>query len=535
MKISCRPNASRVSSCILYLTTLLAGNALATELSETIDFNRNIASILHENCSGCHRNGQSGPFELIEYSDVKRHAETIRVAIEERYMPPWKPVDVGIQFSNHRGLSQQQIDLIVNWIDQGCIEGSQEFAPQPPQYPGGWMLGQPDMVVRMQEPFTVPADGPDIYRSFVMPISLTEDKWIKAIELRPQARGVVHHVLYFMADSKSVRSRRHRDGLPGFPGMNFLRSSEFLQQGPEALTRGLGAYVPGAVPNLLPGDLARLLPAGHDIILQTHFHPSGRVEVEQSELAIYFTNKPPSHTLIPLQVPPLFGLGAGIDIPPGDDNFTITDTVELPVDVKAVEIGGHAHYICTKMNLQATLPSGESLTLLRIDEWDLDWQDQYLFATPMELPKGTRLTVEISYDNSDKNPENPFSPPQRISWGQQSTDEMGSVVLLLTAKDETDAPTLSHFVAGQNRQALQKRIRSQSGLMAAFGNGAVQRGRLLTVFDHNSDGVLDASEIPERMRDRFLDLFDENEDGTLDAVELEKGFEMIRQFVEDRG
>ncbi len=497
-----------------------------------VNFSEHIASIIFDNCSSCHHEGQAGPFALMSYADAQRHAETIRAVVTERYMPPWKPNDTGIAFANHRQLSQEQIDLITQWVENGCPQGDPNKCPTPPMFVDGWSLGTPDLVVKMVQPFRVPASGPDIYRSFVLPLNLPDDKWVKALELRPTARGAVHHALFFIADSKQIRNRKERDGQTGLKGMNFLRGSEFLEQAPDRLSRGLGGFVPGAGPSPLPGDLARFLPKGTDIIMQTHFHPSGKPEVEQAELALYFSNQVPSHMIVPLQMPPLFGIGAGIDVPAGEANFTISDTLTLPIDVRGVEIGGHADYICREMLMVAKLRNGKQMELLRIDDWDLDWQDQYQFSVPVDLPKETEISATIVYDNSSDNPENPFSPPQRISWGRESNDEMGSITLQVIAADEADRPQLERLVTQRTRESIQKRVQNQSAGLSALGGGAIGRGGLLKILDRNADGKLQSQEIPERFRDRLLDFLDENSDDVLDEGELAKGRKSLDRILD---
>lgn len=511
-----------------------ASHSQANDGDASITFAKQIAPIIFEHCSNCHHAGQAGPFELMNYQDVARHAETIRVAVTDNYMPPWKPVPTGIEFANHRQLNDRDKKTLIQWIDSGCPEGSATDLPPSPKFPDGWRLGKPDLVVKMEKPFTVPASGKDLYRSFVLPVNLPEDRWIKAIELRPSARNVVHHALFFIADSNSVRGRNDRDGQPGFRGMNFMRGTEFLSNGPERLNRGLGGYVPGAVPNMLPGDLARFLPKGCDIIMQTHFHPSGKEEVEQAELALYFTDQKPNHMLVPVQLPPLFGVGAGIDVPAGEPNYQVRDSLTLPVDVQAIEVGGHAHYICKSLRLDATLPDGKQMTLLQIDDWDLDWQDQYLFKHPIDLPKGTKLNSLITYDNSKDNPENPNSPPKRISWGRESNDEMGSVTLLLTAKNESQRDELERLVNNRNRQAIQARVKLQTSSLSSLGGGRLEQVGLLKFLDRNSDGKLQANEIPERFRERLLEFLDANGDDVLEESEIREGRSAMQKIMEDR-
>ncbi|MFO0923216.1 MAG: hypothetical protein U0905_12085 [Pirellulales bacterium] len=501
-------------------------------------FSGSIASIFYAKCTQCHREGQSGPFVLQTYEEVVKHSNTIRAVVQDGYMPPWKPVDSGIAFAHDRRLTKEERALLLRWIDNACPQGDANATPAPPKFPTEWALGQPDLVVRMDRSFQVPADGPDLYRSFVFQVGLPEDKWIKAMELKPTARGAVHHALFFVDQGGVLRKERESDGLPGFRGMNFLKGrsqggNAFVNVA-EGMGRGLGGYVPGATPNRLPGDLARLLPAGSDIIMQTHFHPTGKVEHEQAELAIYFADQPPSRLLVPLQLPALFGLGAGLEVPAGEKNFHLRDSYTLPVDVEAFEIGGHAHYICTRMDLTATTPDGKTSSLLKIEDWDLDWQDQYQFAQAVRLPKGTRLDVDIVYDNSSDNADNPHSPPQTIAWGRESNDEMGSVTLLVVADREEDRKMLERDMRKRSQEAIRNRIEKQSGRLGTFAGGALGDGRFAKLFDLNRDGVLEASEVPERLRTRLFEFLDENRDDRLDAKEIERGRKSIREVLDDR-
>ncbi len=524
------------------IVTCSANLAFADSAPPT--FANNVAKIIHAKCMVCHRPDSSGPFPLITYEDVRKRAATIEGVLEVNYMPPWKPVDHGIVFANARSLSEQEERTIKKWIDAGCPEGDRKQTPAPPRFMDGWTLGKPDMVVTMNGEFQVPADGPDIYRSFVFPLGLTEDKWVKAVELRPRARSAVHHAIFLLDPTGNARKMDGLDGKAGIAGMGFLAtigeqavgnpapgifrrtkpgfgwfnrlrrpdagaSSEQDNEYPanQPLTRGLGGYVPGSIPNKLPGDLAMALPRGSDIVMQTHFHPSGKPETEKAELALYFADQPPSQPLVPIMVPPMFGFGANIKIPPGEKNFRIADSFTLPVDVRAIGVSGHAHYICREMQLTAVLPTGETRVLLHIDDWDLDWQDQYLFAEPIDLPAGTALRTELRYDNSAENPENPHHPPRMVRWGRGSTDEMGSMTLQTIAKQADQGPGL--------RTAVRQYF------MASFVN---RKGSdvvdMLMQLDDNHDGKLQRSEAPPRMNAQTFRLADADQDGALDRTEL---------------
>ncbi len=540
-----------ILALVVFTTEIADGFASATQ-QEVIDrglrtapvtFASDIAPIIYEKCSACHRPGQVGPFSLLSYDDVARRAKTIQTVVDRGYMPPWKPIHRNLTYSNDRSLSKIQIETLQTWFEHGCPEGDRATTPPAPEFPDAWSLGKPDRVIRMNGQFQIPASGPDVYRSFVFPLDLAEDKWVKAIEVRPQAKSAMHHALFFLDSSGNARKLDGSDGQAGISGMGFLsdfggetnvdagilgkgsnvlnrlagRSRTIKSNAVEdgridaALARGLGGYVPGAVPSLLPGDLAMALPRGSDIVMQTHFHPSGTPETEQAELALYFADKPPSKQLVPVQVPPMFGFGANIDIPPGEKNFRVSDSFTLPIDVQAISVGGHAHYICREMKMIATTPAGQSIVLLQIDDWDLDWQDRYLFAEPVELPAGTKVRTDIVYDNSADNPENPFNPPQRIRWGRQSNDEMGSITLAVVAADENLRPELQASLRKHFSQSILARFTQAAGL-----------GEMIMQLDENRDGKLQRSEAPPRLSGRVFDLLDRDADGALDRDELAK-------------
>jgi hypothetical protein len=229
----------------------------------------------------------------------------------------------------------------------------------------------------------------------------------------------------------------------------------------------------GAQPHSLPDGLAFTVPKGADLILSTHFHPSGKAEQETSTVGLYFASGPPRKRFTSIQLPPLFGVFEGIDIPAGDAKYAIADSFELPVDVKAFLVGGHAHYLGKEMKLTATFPDGQTKTLLDIPDWDLAWQEQYQFDDYVLLPRGTRLEGTVTYDNSDGNRRNPNRPPKRVMWGEQSTDEMGSVGLQVVAAAEEDLPVLQRTY----RQHVVEAMRTRPGLRMLLDRFRPQQGR----------------------------------------------------------
>jgi mono/diheme cytochrome c family protein len=423
-------------------------------------FAKQIAPILYSRCASCHRPGEGAPFSLLTYADARKRATQIAAVTKMRLMPPWK-AESDCAFRDDQRLSEAQIDAIRRWAEAGAPEGKPSDLPRDPAFTDGWQLGTPDLVVKMPKAFTVRAEGPDIYRTFVLPTHLPKDTWVRAIDFRPGARSVVHHSLFFFETSGEARKRDGLDGQPGFNGgMGGGRGGLGLLTGGRAGagSGSLGGWAVGAQAVSLPDGLAYFLPANADILLSTHFHPSGKVEQEQSALALYFAKSPPQTQFTGVQMPPLFGALAGLDIPAGDSSYTIQDDYTLPTDVKAFGVSGHAHYLARDMKMTATLPDGTTKTLLAIPDWDFSWQGQYLYRDYVPLPKGTKLHTVIRYDNSSANPRNPTSPPKRVRWGEQSTDEMGSVSLRLIANSEADLAALQTDYRNHIKDAITKRF-----------------------------------------------------------------------------
>lgn len=395
-------------------------------LPDKITFSEHIAPIVFQNCVECHREGEAAPFTLTDYREVSKRGRLIQTVTEKRFMPPWHPEPGHGEFRHTRRLSDSDIKLIARWVETGAPEGDPAKTPALPKFAAGWRLGKPDLVVQMSEAFTVPADGPDIYRNFVVPLNLDADKWVTAIEIRPSSRPVVHHVLYHADTEGKARALNGQDGRPGFDHMRFKKVD-------------LGGWAVGAFPEKLPYGLARRLPKGSDLILAGHFHPVGKEMKEQMTAAIYFAKEKPERQYHEVIVPRGYGDKTALreGIPPGEKNFKIEGTYALPIKADLVAAWGHAHYIGRTMNATATLPDGSVKKLFRINDWDFNWQGQYVYKEAISLPAGTVIKTELTYDNSADNPRNPHSPPRMIKWGLQSTDEMGALIFGF-AVDEAD-------------------------------------------------------------------------------------------------
>jgi hypothetical protein len=477
----------------LVLSGLLPQEPIAARVPT---FTQDVAPIVFASCAQCHRPGEVAPFALLSYADVKKRGRMIRSVVEDRFMPPWHPVPGHGDFRSSLRLSDAHVRTIVDWVEGGMPEGPEEALPPLPEFPTGWQLGEPDLVLQMAAGFPVPASGRDIYRNFAIPLDLPDDTWITAIEVRPSARGVLHHVLFFLDDSGEARKLDAQDGKPGYSGMRLQRSQP------------IGGWAVGGMPEHLPEGLAIALPKGHDLILQSHFHPSGKAATEQTTIGLHFADRAPTRTIVPLQLPPFFGIAAGIDIPAGEADWKLRDRFTLPCDVDAVTVGGHAHMLCTTLRMQAELPDGKTVPLLYIDAWDFDWQNRYTYRELVRLPKDAVIAAELVYDNSRQNPNNPNKPPKRVRWGRESTDEMGSITLMVVPADERDLPMLRQAVAAHIARSALSRVEDQ--IEARFKE-----------YDSNGDGKVTRDEVPVRMR-RFFEFLDLDKNGSLDREELER-------------
>src|SRR6516165_3361114 len=283
---------------------LFAGVTSAQGRDNPPTFSKDVAPILFQQCATCHRPGQGAPFSLLTYQDARKRGKLIAHVTQTRQMPPWKADKGDVAFRNERRLKEEQIAVLKKWLAAGMPEGDNKDLPPPPVFASKWPLGEPDLVVKMPKAYRVPAEGRDIYRNFAVALGLKEDKWVKAIAFRPSAPSVVHHSLFFLdttgtaakkeADSGEVGSRGNMGGLGRFGAKD------------KSVT-GIGGWAVGAQARALPDGLAYRLPKGSDLILSTHFHPSGKAEEEASTVAFYFADKPPEKRFMGLQVP--FGFG----------------------------------------------------------------------------------------------------------------------------------------------------------------------------------------------------------------------------------
>jgi Flp pilus assembly protein TadD len=409
-----------------------------------LSYNKDIAPLIWVRCGSCHRPGQLAPFSLLAYRDVRAHARQIVKATQSRTMPPWLPKPGYGQFAEERRLLPEEIDRIERWVAQGTPEGDPADRRAPPTFVDGWQLGQPDLVVELPESYTLGPGTKDVFRNFVMPIPVSSARYVRAVEVRPGNQHVVHHATIGIDRTRTSRLLDEADPEPGYEGM-------FSEGAHTPENHALG-WTPGMVPVFEPPDMAWRLERGSDLIVQLHMMPHHleRPEAVRPSVGFFFTEVPP--TRFPID----FKLGSKtIDIPAGQPDYVAEDTFELPVDVDVLRIYPHAHYLGKDMRAWATLPGGTMKWLIWIEDWNFNWQDSYRYATPVSLPRGTTVTMRYTYDNTAGNSRNPHRPPVRVTYGPQSTDEMGDLWLRLLPRSAEDARVLARsFVANELRKDL---------------------------------------------------------------------------------
>jgi Flp pilus assembly protein TadD len=421
------PRSRRSPRLFLIWFALVTSPAFA----QSVTYTKDVAPLLNDRCGMCHHPGGSAPFSLLTYADAKRHAAQIAKVTADRFMPPWKVDPSDGPFVGQHPLSSSEVDLLRRWSDAGAPEGERPASSQYSRaWTDGWQLGTPDLVITLPQAYTLPAEGTDAFRIFVLPIPVDRTRFVRGLEFRPGNARVVHHANIRIDTTAASRRFDEADPGPGYDGL-IARSATY----PDGHFLG---WTPGQVAPLLPDDLAWRLEPRTDLVVELHMQPSGKTEPVAPSIGLYFGTTAPART------PAMLRLGRqDIDIPAGDAHYVVSDSYTLPVDVELDAIQPHAHYRARDVRGEATLPDGSRRALIDIADWDFRWQHVYRFVTPVALPKGTTVSMRYTYDNSAANTRNPQRPPVRARWGQRSAEEMGDLWLQVMPRNSRDLDLLS--------------------------------------------------------------------------------------------
>ena len=452
--------------------------AAQEQAARGVTYNGQIAPLLNRHCVSCHRPDAVAPFSLSTYAEVRARARLVAGVTRRRVMPPWKPAHGVARFLGERRLGEEEIDLIQRWVAAGAPEGDPDRAPEPPSWPDGWLRGTPDLVVTMDVSYRLPAEGEDVYRNFVVPVPTTRAQFVKAIELQPATTRGIHHARILVDRSGSARRLDAADPVPGYDDRHVDRARP-----PDGHFLG---WAPGTVPGEVPDRLAWRLEPGTDLVLKTHLVPRGEPTPVQVSVGFFFADT------VPAAMPAVVQLGSQtIDIPAGASTHVVEDRYRLPADVDLLAIYPHAHFLARSVEANAILPGGAVRPLIRIDDWDFAWQDEYRYVEPVRLPAGTVVGMRFVFDNSARNPNNPSRPPRRVRFGPRSTDEMAELMLQVLPADPAARPALvrdaarhvAQIVLAGSRLALADAPRN-APLWERVGTDLVAVGRMEEAIRH---------------------------------------------------
>ena len=460
---------------MLAASAACGGSADAPAAAPT--FTSDVAPIVFANCAPCHRPDGIAPFSLLTYADAARHADEIVEQVTARHMPPWLPEPGEFPIVGERRLRDDQIAVLQRWAAGGAPEGPAGDLPPVPAFAGGWELGQPDAVVRLDRPYVVTPGTEDVYRNLVLRTPLDRDVYVRAVEFRTEG-SPIHHAVIRVDRTAASRRRDGEDGQPGFDGMAWRNV-----QDPGGHFIG---WAPGRGPIVAPDGMPWRLHRGADLVVEVHLLPQEVDTPVQPAIGLFLSDTPPLHTPLTAK------LGSKlIDIPPGDPAYVVEDAYELPVAVDLLGVYPHAHYLGREMLATATFPDGVVKTLIHIRHWSFHWQQDYRYVTPIALPAGTRLTMRWTFDNSEGNPHNPRRPPVRVRAGPNSTDEMAELGLQLLPKSRADANRLAQAFGERELLANvalgESRVREEPDVAeyrAFLGGAYVEVGRHADAIPH---------------------------------------------------
>ena len=383
-----------------------------------VTFTKDVAEILYNNCTKCHRPNEIGPFPMTNYDEIQPWAESIKYVTSIRYMPPWKADPTYSHFIGERVLSEEQINKIAEWVDNGAPYGNAAEEPDLPNFPTGSQIGTPDLVLHMAEKYEHHGGNADEYRVFVLPTGLTEDKQVSTIELRPGNAKVVHHALFSYDVTGTAAAMDEADPKYGYDGFGGFGIDE-------SLGTMFPGYVPGQKPVEFPEGLGQVLPANSDLLMQVHYGPFPQPSFDSSTINIFFKKEPVTRqvqNLIFLPIAPFLQGDLFLIAPNTVRTFNTSFTTPFKVSVFA--IWPHAHLLNKSYEVYAVHPNGDTTNLIHIPDWDFNWQGSYNFKKFIVLEAGTTVYANVTYDNTTNNPNNPNSPPAWVSWGEKTTDEM---------------------------------------------------------------------------------------------------------------
>ena len=421
---------------LLLSVSLFAGSSFPLPAQSTAApvFSKDVAPIMYKHCASCHRAGEIAPMSLLSYEEARPWVASIREKVLTGAMPPWHSAAPKGQFSNDRRLSDAEKETILRWIAAGAPKGSVKDLPPLPAFAENWEIGKPDVVITMPEPYVVPASGVIAYQNFTAPTNFTEDKWIQAIEVRPGARSVVHHILVFVSGKRP--NEAWAQIVPQRPRRSQTGTTEESSKMADTL---FATTAPGTNAMVFQPGTAMRVPAGATVRFQIHYTTMGREVSDRSSVGMIFAQEPPEKEM---HTSAFFN--AQLVLPAGASDVPVRSAIQFDKDVHITALFPHTHLRGKSWDYTIVYPDGRTDTVLPVPHYDFNWQTYYVFATPLAVPKGSRLEAVAHYDNSVNNKSNP-DPTKEIHWGEQTWDEMQYTGINYTVDDESPKQAKSDY------------------------------------------------------------------------------------------
>ncbi len=437
----------RSVALIFTLVALTGSHAWSAPKTEDVTFHRDVLPVLQKNCQTCHRPGEAAPMSFLTYKETRPWARAIREAIALGKMPPWGAESgVGKKFRNDRRLEEAEIEILKAWADQGAPAGAAADAPRLLEFVEGWIMGEPDKVWRLPEAYQVPASGTIEYTYFIIPNAFPEDTWVEAAEVRPEARSVVHHIIAYARPPESTWLEGYEPRRFFVPEDRKKKEQRPPNLSPSQWRRWVAGYAPGVRPARYGSGLAKLIPAGSDLIFELHYTADGTEVRDRSSVGIRIAEQPPERRLVGGAV-----VNGGFKIPPNASNHRVDASVEFKKDVTLLALTPHMHLRGKSFEFRVIYPTGESEILARVPNYDFNWQITYELEKPIPLPKGTKIECTAHFDNSPNNPHNP-DPSVEVGWGDQSWEEMMIGFFTLAADMDHDPDKLYKGLKKEEKQ-----------------------------------------------------------------------------------
>jgi hypothetical protein len=424
------------------LTTFVLGFALmasstraTTEENGTVTYNKDVLPVLQNHCQTCHRPGEIAPMSFMTYKDTRPWAKAMKTAVLTRQMPPWFADPNYGHFANDKRLSESDIKTIVAWADGGAVEGNEKDKPAPVTFQEGWGL-KPDMVIEMPQDIQLPATGTINYKSILVKVNFSEDRWVIAADLRPGNPQAVHHM---RAIVRPPGSAWMKDAIPGVAYE--AGDAEVGRQGEG--TDLLGKFNPGlGAQDFSLFESAKFVPKGSDIVFSMHYTATGQATTDRSRLGLVFGKTAPKFRYFTFDGP----TAANLAIPAGDSNAEVVSETTAQADTQLVYLQPHMHLRGKDYEVRLIYPSGKTETIFKAP-WDFNWQLGYDFAQPIPIPRGTRIVGIAHFDNSANNKWNP-DPTKLVVWGNQNWEEMQNCFMSFLIDPNLKDPKLLFRASG---------------------------------------------------------------------------------------